>query len=223
MSTNGLPKPAALTEWTYQKIKDDILNLEIKPGEQLHVEEFAEKLGISRTPIREAFLKLEGEGFIETVPRVGYFVVKITKQDIIELFELREILEMRATKNAVAFLSDEEIDELDSLISDSTSAVEHGNLSRYLEIDIHFHDLLLKHAQNRRLVAFMESIRDLTYRERVLSIRSQTNVHETLREHQQIIKAIRKRDGELASQLMGEHLRSACQRILQYIDQNQGE
>jgi DNA-binding GntR family transcriptional regulator len=218
-NTNVAPKPAALTDWAYQQIKSEILNLKIMPGEQLHVEVFSENLGISRTPIREAFLKLVGEGFIETIPRVGYFAVKITKQDLIELFELREILEMRATKNAVASISDQDIQCIDTLLEKGHSAVEFGNLEQYLEIDIKFHDFLLKNSGNRRLVAFMDSIRDLIYRERVLSTRSQTNIHETLHEHQKILDAIHNRDGELASQLMGEHLHSACQRLLAFVEE----
>ena len=109
-------KPSALTDWTYHYLKEKILNLELKPGQQINIEEFTEKLEVSRTPIREAFLKLASEGLIEVRPRVGYFVVEITEQDIRDLFEIREIIETRATKKASELLTDEELESMQKLI-----------------------------------------------------------------------------------------------------------
>ena len=157
-------KPAALNDWTYHYLKEKILNLEIKPGEQIHIEDFIEKLEVSRTPIREAFLRLANESLIEIKPRVGYFVSEITEQDIRDLFEAREMFETRAARNAAELFSDKDLEKMKILIAESTKAVEKENLSKYLEIEIEFHNYLQKHIQNKRILAFMDSLNDLTYR-----------------------------------------------------------
>jgi DNA-binding GntR family transcriptional regulator len=213
-------KPTALTDWTYQYLKEKILNLEIKPGEQVHIEEFTEKLEVSRTPIREAFLKLASEGLIEVRPRVGYFVVDITEQDIRDLFEIREIIETRAAKKAAGLLSDEELDGMKNLISESYKAVESGDFQTYISNEIEFHGYLQKHIQNKHLSAFMDSLNDLTHRERVMSIQAVENIKETLIEHQRILDGLVKRDGNLAEWYMGEHLHNVSERLVKHLIEN---
>lgn len=216
-STND-KKPSALTDWTYQYLKEMILNLEIKPGEQVHIEEFTEKLEVSRTPIREAFLKLAAEGLIEVRPRVGYFVVDITEQDIRDLFEIREIIETHAAKKAAELLTDEDLGNLQNLLIDSSQAVEKGDFTRYLANDVKFHGYLQKQMHNKRLKVLMDSMNDLTYRERVLSIQSGNNIQQTLIEHQKIFDGLAKRDGNLAEWYMGEHLHNVCERLVKHIN-----
>jgi len=218
MSISESIKPAALTAWAYKTIKEDILNFRIQPGTQLHIEKLAEQMDISRTPIREALLKLEADGLVKTLPRVGFFVTDITKRDLKELFELRDLLECHATRKAAPLLTDDDLKYLDTLLAESIPAVEQGNLDKFLEIDIALHTLLIERAQNRRLIAMMESIRDLTYRERVLSLRSSDNVRETLHEHQRIVEALHQRNGELASRRMSEHLHAVSERLMQLAD-----
>ncbi len=206
-------KPAALTDWAYEIIKDEILKLRIEPGRQLRVEELAERLGISRTPIREALLKLERDGLLQVIPRVGYFVTAMSGDDLRDLFEVRELLEARAVKQATGHLTARDLGCLEQLLDESARAVAEENLSRYLEIDIEFHDLLLQRAENRRLITIMESVRDLTFRERVFSLRSPKNVQATLREHRAILDALRNKDAEAAGRLMERHLIGASERL----------
>lgn len=211
-------KPTALTDWTYQYLKEKILNFEIKPGEQIHIEDFIEKLEVSRTPIREAFLKLASDGLIEIRPRVGYFVIDITEQDIRDLFEIREIIETRAAKKAAEQLTDDELKSMHNLIIESRKAVKAGQYEIFLENEIKFHDYLRKHIHNRRLTVFMDSLNDLTHRERVLSIQSRENIEQTLIEHERILDGLMKRDGNLAEWFMGEHLHNVSERMVGLIN-----
>lgn len=213
-------KPAALTDWTYQYLKKSILNFDFQPGEQLHIEEFAKKLEVSRTPVREAFLRLANEGLVEVRSRVGYFVSLITEQDIRDLFEVREIVETRAARQAAEALSDEELEKLKALMSETEQAIKDGDLETYIKNDVRFHDYLQKHISNKRLIAVMESLNDLTYRERILSTRLDENIGLTFVEHSKIVEALVRRDGEMASKLMGEHLENVCQRLVDYINAN---
>jgi DNA-binding GntR family transcriptional regulator len=213
-------KPSALTDWTYQYLKEKILNLEIKPCEQIHIEQFIEQLQVSRTPIREAFLKLAAEGLIEIRPRVGYFLTDVTEKDIRELFEIREIIETRAAKKAAVLLSEEELESMKNLISESYSAIEKGDFHTYISNEIKFHGYLQKHIQNKRLSAFMDSLNDLTHRERVMSIQAVENIRQTLIEHQNILEGLVKRDGNLAEWYMGEHLHNVSDRLVKHLSES---
>jgi GntR family transcriptional regulator, rspAB operon transcriptional repressor len=210
-------KPKALADWTYEYLKGKILNLEIMPGEQIHIEVLSKELEVSRTPIREAFLRLVADGLIEIRPRVGYFVADITENDIQDLFEIREIVETRAANKAAYALSDDELQGLKKLIVESKAAVDKGDYEAYLGRDILFHNYLQKHIQNKRLVAFMESLNDLTHRERIMSIRSVENIKETILEHEQIVDSLLARDGDKAAWYMGEHLKRVSDRLVKIL------
>jgi len=215
---NQLSKPSALKDWAYEIIKEALLSLQMPPGAQLHIEQLADQMGISRTPIREALLRLESDGLVRTVPRVGFFVTEITKRDLEELFELRELLESYAAEKAASLLTDDDLAHIDRLLEISVSAVEQGNLDEFLKAEIAFHAFLIERCDNRRLIEMMKGLEDLTHRERVLSLRSMENVRASLTEHQRIAEALHQRDGELASGFMGEHIRNVRKRMLQFID-----
>lgn len=219
----GLARPAALTDWAHQSIKNDILNLIYPPGTQLNIETLAGQLNISRTPVREALLRLQADGLIQSIPHVGFFVTEVSEQDLNELFELRILLECHAAANAAPQLTKEDIDEVDRLAAQARTAVDQGDMATFLGADTRLHTLLMERAGNRRLIAMMETLRDLTYRERTLSIRSPENVHETLIEHQRLAEALRQHDGKLACQRMGEHLDAVRDRVLGVVHSKSGQ
>ncbi len=209
-------KPSALADWAYSTIKESILNLKIVQGTQLHIDQMADQMGTSRTPIREALLRLERDGLVRISPRVGFFVTELTRRDFVETFEIREMLESRATFQAASALSKEDISFLDQLLEKSESAVDRSDLKKFLEYEIKLHTFIVRHAHNRRLAAMMDSIRDLTYRERILSLESLDNVRASLTEHRKIVQALRNHDASLAARLMSEHICAARDRILQF-------
>lgn len=211
-------KPAALTDWAYEVIKESILTLKVNPGAQLHVDELAEQLNISRTPIREALLRLERDGLLRIVPRVGFFVTEITKRDLEELFELRELLESHAVRKAALALTDDELVRLQRLYEENAAATERGDLDGFLQTEIDLHSFLIEHAQNYWLIKMMDSVQDLVYRERMLSLRSIENVHASVEEHRRVLEALLQRDAELASRRMAEHIRAVKERLLQFLD-----
>jgi DNA-binding GntR family transcriptional regulator len=213
-------KPKGLTDWAYDYIKDQILNLEIKPGEQIDIETFTDMLEVSRTPVREAFLRLVSEGLLDVRPRVGYFVATISETDIRELFEVREIIESRAARRAAESLTDEELDQLEQMIEDLRLSVQNEDFDSYLENEISFHEFLQRHMGNQRLTDIMESLNDLTYRERVMSLRTAETFQQTIIEHERVVKALMKRDGDKAAWFMGEHLKYASDRVVAYLRSN---
>lgn len=213
-------KPMGLTDWAYDYIKTQILNLEIKPGEQIDIETFTEMLEVSRTPVREAFLRLVSEGLLDVRPRVGYFVATISETDIRELFEVREIIESRAARRAAESLTDDELDQLEQMVDDLRLSVQNEDFDTYLENEINFHEFLQRHMGNQRLTDIMESLNDLTYRERVMSLRTAETFQQTIIEHERVVKALLKRDGDEAAWFMGEHLKNASDRVVAYLKSN---
>ncbi len=216
--TTQFQKPVGLTDWAYERIKGSILNLDYVPGAQLQIERLSDLLGISRTPIREALLRLEQDGLVRVAPRVGYFVSDVSRRDLEELYEIRELLESRAIKQSVENMTDDDLDRIDQLLEASAAAVDENNIDRFLEIEIDFHNFLTYHSGNQRLISILESFQDLTYRWRKLSLRSAESPKLSLVEHEVIADAVRNRDGELASRLMSEHICKARDRILQVVD-----
>jgi DNA-binding GntR family transcriptional regulator len=218
MSSNNLQKPSDLNNWAYRIIKNQILNFEVKAGEQLRVEALADRMGISRTPIREALLRLVNEGLVKAESRVGYFVRGMTKRDLIELFELREILESYAAEKAAALMRDDELEYLQTLHEKSVQAVKQSKLLKFVELEIKLHNLIIEKSDNRRLFEMLESLKDLTYRERVLSVESMDNLKASLKEHSEVVEALNSKNGKLAGQKMKKHIQSVKSRLLEFLD-----
>jgi DNA-binding GntR family transcriptional regulator len=215
---NQTQRPAALTDWAYDTIKTSILGLDLPMGAQVNIEELAEEMQVSRTPIREALLRLEGDGLIQAVPRVGFFVTEITRRDLEELFELRALLESYAAKRAALMLTDADLAHINTLLEVSCQAVEAMNLDKFLEYEIALHAAITEHAQNSHLLKVMESLANQTYRERVLSLKSLENVHASCVEHRRIVAALHERNAEGAGTAMWEHIWAVKDRMLKYVD-----
>jgi len=211
-------RPTALAEWAYGTIKQAILNMELRPGAHMTIEETAHELGTSRTPVREALLRLESEGLIRAVPRVGYYVAEISRRDLEEVFELRALLESYAAKRATPLLTDDELAHIDELLERGCAAVDKGNLREFLDFEAALHAAITSHAQNSHLSRVMMSLADLIYRERVMSIESIENVRLSCAEHTRLVQALHERNPEKAGTLMWEHIWAVRERMLQYVD-----
>ena len=221
MNTNlgTLPhKPSELKDWAYEIIKKAILDLHFSPGAQLRIHDLTEQMQVSRTPVREALLRLENEGLVRAVSRVGFFVTEITRRDLRELFELRELLESRATERATPLLTDDDLRQMDHLFEVSVAAVDEGDLNGFLVAETAFHTLLIDRCDNLRLIEMMESLKDLTYRERILSLKSMENVRESCKEHRRLLDALHERDAQSAGRFMKDHIRNVSSRLLDFLD-----
>ena len=211
--TSALSKPKVLTDWVYAILKDEILSLRIKPGSQLHIVKLSERLDLSRTPIREALLRLENQGLVEVHPRIGFFVSDVTESDMAELFEVREWLEAKAAKKMAEQLSDDDVVFFNRLMNDTEKTVLKNDETRFLECEENFHDYIIRRCGNRHLLSVMEGMNDLIHRERLLSVKSRENIELTLVEHTRIVHAICQKDPEKAALMMSDHIRSAGQRL----------
>ncbi len=213
-----LTKPSALTAWAYSTIKESILNLSIRPGEPLRVEQFATQMRISRTPVREALLRLERDGLVRSVAHVGFFAASFSKRELRELYEVRRILESSAATMAATRIDEEGLASIDRVLMETRGAVKLNQLDQFLQSEIAFHRCITDHCGNSQLVNMVESLRDLTFRGRVLSLASPDNVRKSLEEHELIAEALHRRDSKSAGKLMSDHLTDAVDRMLQFVD-----
>jgi DNA-binding GntR family transcriptional regulator len=214
-------KPTDLKTWAYNSIKELIVSGQFGSGQQLKIEELEGILNISRTPIREALLSLLHEGLVEVKSRVGFFVRSVTKKEFDDLFEVRELLEVFAVKKTVALISSDEVNRL-GLIDKESAAIgkllKDDNFSpddaaRFLACEIEIHSIIIKNAENDILTDFLERIRDLVSREKAVSVKSPENVSMSIKEHHDIIEAIRKKDAALAEKMMRIHINNIKARI----------
>lgn len=206
-------KPIALTDWAYDAIKESILNLKAKPGSMLHIEKLAMELEISRTPVREALMRLQSEGLVRVLPRVGFFVLEMTTSDLAELFEIREWLESNAIAKAATKLMEDDLAFLDDLLESTALAIERDDRDQYLENEELFHGLFLERCGNKHLLDVMKSLDNMTRRERVLSLSSPENVRQSLTEHRRIVAAVRGRSSEESRMAMAAHIEAVRGRV----------
>ncbi len=209
----------------YDSIKELIILNEFKQGKQLKIEELENILRISRTPIREALLKLANESFVRIKPRVGFFVRGITKKEFDELFEIRELVEVFAVKKTVKLITLEGINVLKNLDIKARELIKQienngltkDDISKFLGMEKEFHSYIINNAHNNNLTIFMEKLDDLIARQRMLAIQASfKNVYDSIDEHHNIIEAIKYRDIMLAANLMRSHLVNAKYRLKSY-------
>jgi len=177
-----------------------------------------QKLGISRTPIREALLRLQTEGFVKAESRVGFFVKGITKEEFDELFEIRELLEVFAVKKAARNIGDEDMRKLEEIDELSRKIVELREPEKFLDWEITVHAVIIKNAMNKNLSGFLESINDLIFREKILSVSFYENVKQSAEEHHEIIEALKCRNVVGAGKAMERHIANVKNRLEQFFN-----
>ena len=203
--------------WVYENLKRRIISVELAPGSPIIEAEFAEELGVSKTPIREALRQLERDGFVINVPSRGSMITHITSQEIHDVFQIREIIEAGAAKRAALQGGNAEIarlrEENDRILKDIDSAEEYVNEWGAWE-DIH--QVIVRSLGNAGLVEVYQGLLD-----RILRIRNyygkrltRRRHHDIIIEHNRIAEAILNGDAEEAESVMQNHLRSASQFLL---------
>ena len=204
-------------EKTYKAIKQAIISYEVKPGEPLAEEQLATKLGVSRTPVREALKELRKEGLVKMIYRKGAFVAEVLSKDVEEIFLLREILECAAVKIAIPRLKEEDLIEMESLFNSISKDIEMKNYKNIFNADIKLHSLIVDTAGNRRLSKFLNILNGQVRRMRVLSATAPGRLNESLQEHKDILEALKKRDIDLAEQRLRKHIRNIKNNILEML------
>jgi len=202
MMPNDMKKPPGLNEWAYYSIRSQIINDQIPPGTQLNIEDLSKQLRISRTPIREALLRLVQDGLVCTESRVGFFVSGITRKEFLEVCELRMIIESYAAERAATSMSPKLRAELEAVFHQFTAS-EYSNTEAFMEIDDRFHGIIVSCLNNDKVNATMNSISSLIYRFRTYI--NENDRRQAIKEHAEIVAAIKENDPEKAREAMIRH------------------
>ena len=199
----------SLKDRAYQNIKLQIIRGTLKPGTRLPEEELSKAMNISRAPIREAFNRLEKEGFVTIIPRKGAAVSKITAQAIEDIFEIREYLESLAVKNCIGKISTEKLEKVGesfkNFINKPTNA---ENRIQYLVLDKKFHDLLSQNCGNKKLIELLANLQEQIHWLRNISLK-RTTFSGSVREHLAIIEALKRNDEKLITKTLLQHIERA--------------
>lgn len=199
-------KPAAsLTEQTYQLLRRDILSCVLEPGSEISEADVAERLSVSKTPVREALGRLRVEGFVKTFPRRGYQIVPLTIADMDELFDVRSIVEGGCGALAAERISEEELDRLDQLAGASYDRSTNADLDKFISANRDFHLAIARATGNTRLYEMMFKQLDELERFFYIGARKRDVNTEVNVDHHRIVKVLRGRDLVAARRIMIEH------------------
>jgi DNA-binding GntR family transcriptional regulator len=211
-------KPPSLADYAESSIKQQILENELKPREQISIDQLAAELGVSRTPVRDALMRLEAQSFVFSPPNRSPRVTPITRTLVHELYVVRKPLECLAVRLATPRLTDETISQLEQLLAEIKTD-EDVNIDKHFHGDTVFHRSLLEAASNEWLQKLLQSITEHVYRIRRFA-KSVPGDHlwKAYQDHIDILEAVKKRDAETAEKLMSNHIHNSRKRIMALLD-----
>lgn len=197
-----MEKHLTLREKILETIRDAIITGALKPGEKVAEPELAERFGISRTPIREAFRQLESEGYLTVIPRKGAVVTSFSPRDVEEFYAIKSILEGYAARRACEKLSQKDIDRLRHINERLRQMADHGDVKQFFRVHDDFHEIFLKASDNEKLYEMVKSLVSKFQRLRYASLSLPGRMQISVREHDKIIDAFTKRDPDMAESIV---------------------
>lgn len=210
----------SIRERVYLYIKDLILEGEFKTGDRLVERELAERLSISRTPIREALFRLESQGFVKTVPRKGVIVADISEKEIIEVFTILSSLEVLAVKLAVQKLDDETKMKFNTSIKNVEEVLQDPSIVDYSNIHSELNYLLYSSAKNAKLYDMLSGLSDYIRAFAKIGYKKQGRPKQSMEEHLAIMKAIVNEEIEMVEYLTKIHIENSRKAYIEAINQS---
>ena len=205
----------SIRQEVYEILRDYIAGTEISPGNKIDEESLSRKLGVSKTPIREALSKLAHDGIVEIKPNRGAYKVVLSKEDVSEIMMIREALEGLCIRLATVHVNDKIMKRLKGLLDDMESKYSKNDFSGFLNGHYEFHALIHTAARSPRLMRMIQSMYDLINLVRVQYFSNPQNVRRSLAFHRELLGAMKKRDADLAEKIRKDMLRSAYQSLLE--------
>lgn len=206
-----------LRDVVFNTLREAILKGELKPGERLMELQLAARLGVSRTPIREAIRMLEQEGLAVTVPRKGAEVAKMTEKDMEDVLIIRMALDELAVQLACDQIDEEQFKLLQVARRNFESSIQSGEVKKIALADVEFHDRIYQATGNMKLITMLNNLREQMYRYRVEYLKDEKNYPTLIKEHQNLVEGIRKKDKEFVTDVMRKHVDNQAAAVKQMI------
>ncbi len=196
-------------ERAYQALREKIITLE--SGTYLSARSFADEVGMSYTPVREAFLRLQREGSLRQVPNVGFFVETMDLNDILQIYQVRECIEPFVLEKVFSLIRPEHIAQMRALVAKQEGALKKGDIAQYMKLDIALHEILLDLYGNRHIKALYHGIREqYLFCSRKIA---ESSYPDGVAEHGEAIDAMERGDKKTALKLCCEHIDNARRRM----------
>ncbi len=211
----GKRKP--LREVVYDSLRKSILHGKLKAKERLIEETLANQIGISRTPVREAFHKLERDDLVSRLPKGGFAVREFTKEDVEEIFGIRIALESYAAYLATTQITPEKLSNLEEKVNESEKAFKRGEDEKAAQLHTEFHDLLYKSCKSKKLIEMINGFRDYFYRYRSALLHTPNGFQTSLADHREMLEAMKKNNPRLVESLVRSHLERGKEIVLKEI------
>lgn len=206
-----------LRDVVFNTLRQAILKGELKPGERLMEIQLANKLGVSRTPIREAIRKLELEGLVLMIPRKGAEVAEITEKSLRDVLEVRKALEELAVKLACDRMTKEQMKQLKEAAKEFEEVLKTNDVTKFAEADVKFHDVIFMATDNQRLIQLLNNFREQMYRFRVEHLKKKRFHSILIAEHEDIINRIEKHQKEEAARAVCSHIENQVEAVIDTI------
>ena len=205
-------KVPTLSELAYESIKAQILSCKIRPGERINIDQYSENLGVSTTPVREALSKLQQEGLVQYIPRTGWKISRISKQEFRKLQEVKSLLEITLAERALPFIKPNDIPQMILLNNEMRELFKpcaggKPDLERLLEANDRFHMYIFKFYDNDIMIEILQQTWNNLRYARLIWISSEEFLNNFYEEHNEIIAAIKDRNGAALRQSVEKHLR----------------
>jgi len=210
-----------LNQKVYRILKAEIIEGSLKPGTKLLENNIAKQLGISRTPIREALRELAAEGFVKMNPNQGVVVSNASVEDVQEVLQIRGVLEGLAARLATKMINEEEIKELEKYQKRMEYYTNKDDVLAFSEMDTEFHELILNICGNNRLIQIRKNLSDQAHRYQIRSLSVPGRLKYSLKEHQGVVEALKRKDAEQADRLSQKHIENVLANILAHKDKEE--
>ena len=206
-----------LRDVVFNTLRQAILRGELKPGERLIEIQLANKLGVSRTPIREAIRKLELEGLVLMIPRKGAEVADITEKSLRDVLEVRKALEELAVQLTCDKITKEQIRELEQAAEQFKKTLKSNDITEIAEADVRFHDIIYLATDNQKLILLLNNLREQMYRYRIEYLKRADKYSQLLAEHEEIIRHIEKKQKKEAAEIVCKHIDNQVAAVMDLI------
>lgn len=213
-------RPMTAQAAVLQELRRSILEGELKPGTQIVQDAFAERLGLSRVPVREALKILEGEGQVRYAPHRGYFVTELDISELLEIYRIRELLETEVVREAASRVTDEHMARMRAAIDDMAAANEVTDIVALTNANREFHFTLFEASGMPRFARMIRQLWDSSDPYRSLYFNDPTHRDVVDAEHRGILDAARKRDAEGLVRLLNEHRNHAIQGLKEVLERS---
>ena len=208
-SKHSSPDNYSLRGRVFQKIRDDILSGKYKENEELKEVAIGEELGVSRTPVREAFRQLELEGLIQIIPNKGAYVTGITAKDVKDIYMIRSLLEGFCARLATEKITKEQLEEMEENIYLAQFHADKGHMDQLAELDNRFHDILYEACDSKMLEHLLRDFHQYVLRIRQKTLSTNSRGRASNDEHSRIMEAIKEGDAKKAEKLANNHIINA--------------